>query len=302
MPPVPIYAKSPINAAKASGVSPKTGLPTDDRASDPPAVTTASGSLAAAQPPPPPPARPGAVPSLPQPSGVPQSAIGSGGNPSQLVRPTPTTKTADHGPPPPQPGAVPLPPGSDPPTTTRAYPQQPQQTATSALPAYAPHASTAGSGSSSNTTSATTMPPQIAVPPLTSGPHAYPVSRGTATTTQATQGSGWSSFPQPTGLAYGSAQQQQHNLDHPPGYVQNASAAEVNSSQRTAAQLASVEEATFINNNNQSNRALYGGQGQKRGEGGEEGVWDAAKKFALAAGERLSAAENEVWRRINKGQ
>lgn len=36
--------------------------------------------------------------------------------------------------------------------------------------------------------------------------------------------------------------------------------------------------------------------------GGEEseGIWDAAKKLAWSAGERLSAAETEVWKLINK--
>jgi hypothetical protein len=33
----------------------------------------------------------------------------------------------------------------------------------------------------------------------------------------------------------------------------------------------------------------------------DEGIWSSAKKLAQAAGEKLSAAENEVWRRINKG-
>ena len=32
----------------------------------------------------------------------------------------------------------------------------------------------------------------------------------------------------------------------------------------------------------------------------DDGVWDTAKKWAVAAGEGLAAAENEVWRRINK--
>ncbi|KAM7216497.1 hypothetical protein V8F06_008120 [Rhypophila decipiens] len=35
-------------------------------------------------------------------------------------------------------------------------------------------------------------------------------------------------------------------------------------------------------------------------DSGEEGVWNSAVKWAQVAGEKLSAAENEVWKRINK--
>jgi hypothetical protein len=31
-----------------------------------------------------------------------------------------------------------------------------------------------------------------------------------------------------------------------------------------------------------------------------DGVWQAAKKWASAAGDSLAAAEHEVWKRINK--
>ena len=33
----------------------------------------------------------------------------------------------------------------------------------------------------------------------------------------------------------------------------------------------------------------------------DDGVWGAAKKWAQAAGGSIAAAEDEVWRRINKG-
>lgn len=69
----------------------------------------------------------------------------------------------------------------------------------------------------------------------------------------------------------------ERNLDHPPGYMQNSYAADMNSSQRAAAQASNIYD------------------------GGEDydGVWDVAKKFAKAAGDRLSAVETEVWRRLN---
>lgn len=72
---------------------------------------------------------------------------------------------------------------------------------------------------------------------------------------------------------------------HPPGYHQNANASEFSSSQRAA------------------NLALTGsgnGTGGTAGDEGEEGVWGAARGYLQAAGEKLAAAETEVWRRINK--
>jgi hypothetical protein len=33
----------------------------------------------------------------------------------------------------------------------------------------------------------------------------------------------------------------------------------------------------------------------------DQGMWDAAKKWAQAAGGRLAEAEDEVWKRLNKG-
>ena len=36
------------------------------------------------------------------------------------------------------------------------------------------------------------------------------------------------------------------------------------------------------------------------GDTGEEGMWDTAKKWVQSAGEKISEAEAEVWRRINK--
>jgi hypothetical protein len=45
-----------------------------------------------------------------------------------------------------------------------------------------------------------------------------------------------------------------------------------------------------------------GGMGADGGWSGAQGqnVWDSAKKWASATGEKLAAAENEVWKRINK--
>jgi hypothetical protein len=79
---------------------------------------------------------------------------------------------------------------------------------------------------------------------------------------------------------------------HPPGYVQNVNAADFSSNQRAA------HEASVRSYDGGSLGGTSGGGGGS--EEGDGGVWDTAKKWAYAAGEKLSAAESEVWRRINK--
>ncbi|KAK1765661.1 hypothetical protein QBC33DRAFT_516547 [Phialemonium atrogriseum] len=75
-----------------------------------------------------------------------------------------------------------------------------------------------------------------------------------------------------------------NSLANPPGYQQYVSASEVNGDQR-----AGYDSLGFS------------GRGSTGPDEDEEGVWDSAKKWAQTAGGKLSAAENEVWRRINKG-
>ncbi|KAI1417510.1 hypothetical protein F5Y13DRAFT_151168 [Hypoxylon sp. FL1857] len=107
----------------------------------------------------------------------------------------------------------------------------------------------------------TPYPPQMSIPPPT-GP--YPSQqRGTSTSTQGPIASS------------GSAN---YSLEHPPGYHQNANASELDRYQRSAIQQSESE-------------------GQRDESGG---VWEAAKKWAQQTGEKLAAAENEVWKKINK--
>ncbi|KAI2630794.1 hypothetical protein GGR54DRAFT_584229 [Hypoxylon sp. NC1633] len=68
------------------------------------------------------------------------------------------------------------------------------------------------------------------------------------------------------------------SLAHPPGYHQNSNASELDNYQRSATQQSESE-----------------GQTEDTG-----GVWGAAKKWAQQTGEKLAAAENEVWKKINK--
>ncbi len=88
--------------------------------------------------------------------------------------------------------------------------------------------------------------------------------------------------PYPTSLREGDASA---SYSHPPGYQQDVHASEFSSSQRAAHDAATSRDAGLMSSFGQDDQA---------------GMWDAAKKWAAAAGESLAAAENEVWKRINK--
>ena len=100
------------------------------------------------------------------------------------------------------------------------------------------------------------------------------------------------------------------NLQHPPGYVQNAGA---------SALLDRYQQRSSDGNSGygygyggdgsgqgqgqqQQNQSSFFGGGGGGGGGSGEGsaVWDTAKKWAQATGQKLADAESEVWRRINK--
>ncbi|POR38736.1 Uncharacterized protein TPAR_01054 [Tolypocladium paradoxum] len=124
----------------------------------------------------------------------------------------------------------------------------------------------------------TTMPmaPQMSYqPPVASQP-----IQGRSSTTTAAPAPRMGG-PYPTSLQ----EQNPESYSHPPGYRQNVLASEFNSHQRVAHHASVDEDSRMI---------------PSFGQDGEQGVWDSAKKWAAAAGESLAAAENEVWKRINK--
>jgi hypothetical protein len=79
------------------------------------------------------------------------------------------------------------------------------------------------------------------------------------------------------------------SLEHPPGYYQNVYASEQTSEQRRA------QEA--IN----ASSALRGRESaEKLSAMDSESIWNTARKWTQQAGEKLSEAEAEVWRKFNK--
>ncbi|KAH6606831.1 hypothetical protein Trco_005984 [Trichoderma cornu-damae] len=149
--PVQVYASSPISAAKASGITPRTAPPEEEEPrARPPPSTTALGSPTAY-----PRAQPGAGPSLPVQTGagVPQPFGGH--------KPT-STQDADGSPPPPQPGALPSPPGGKghlppPPKAGESMKQQPAPQTSYPLPATA-YPTRGGSSTSASTAYSPNVP------------------------------------------------------------------------------------------------------------------------------------------------
>ncbi|KAH7329359.1 hypothetical protein B0I35DRAFT_420031 [Stachybotrys elegans] len=144
MAPIPVYTSSPIHASKASGVTPQTA-PARDAADAGPGHSATTTSVPQSTQHAYPPAAPGAVPSLPKPTGI----------ASQFSdpQPTPTRPNEAAGPPPPQPGAVPIPTAARhiPPPPKAGETQRQTQTQTTAMP----------------------MPPQMSYPPPTASYSAY---------------------------------------------------------------------------------------------------------------------------------
>ncbi|GFP52053.1 hypothetical protein ACSS6W_003958 [Trichoderma asperelloides] len=231
--PVQVYTSSPINATKATEITPKTQQPEGEGPhARPPPPTTSLGSPTAY-----PPAQPGARPSLPIQTGAPQ--------PSSTYKPS-STQEANSSPPPPQPGAVPSPPGGN---SHLPPPPKAGETLQQAQPVP--------------------MPPQMSYQLPTT---VHPTQGGSSTSTSTAYSP---SVPHPRLV-----QVSEPDFSHPPGYQQNVNAAEFNRDQREAYNASFNQESYLAHE--------------------AESVWNTAKKWATAAGDSIAAAENEVWKRINK--
>ncbi|KAL6909037.1 hypothetical protein GGI43DRAFT_166539 [Trichoderma evansii] len=231
--PVQVYTTSPINATKATEITPKTQQPEGEGShARPPPPTTSLGSPTAY-----PPAQPGARPSLPIQTGAPQ--------PSSIYQPS-STQEASSSPPPPQPGAVPSPPGG------KSHLLPPPK-----------------AGETLQQAQAVPMPPQMSYQLSAT---AHPTQGGSSTSTSTAYSP---SVPHPRLV-----QTSEPDFSHPPGYQQNINAAEFNRDQREAYNASFNQESYLAHE--------------------AESVWNTAKKWAAAAGDSIAAAENEVWKRINK--
>ncbi|KAK0113157.1 hypothetical protein ONS95_014856 [Cadophora gregata] len=180
------------------------------------------------------------------------------------IRPTPTAKT-DSEPPAPQPGAIPTPfeKSAVPPPPKLGENYHPQQTE-----APAP-------------SSTYSYPPQMAYSPPTT-------TYDPQTSSSSTSAANIPSVPCPVAIPPGESLRR--SLEHPPGYHQNVYTSELTSDQRRAQQ---TEQATNFSGMGTRDTGNAGGYDP-------EGVWNAAKKWAQTAGEKISVAEAEMWKKINK--
>jgi len=257
---IPVYTQSPINPAKASGITPKTAVApvSEDGPTKPsyaPATTTAIPSSTY------PSARPGAVAvsSAPAPTG-------SASQRYSPVHPTPTTKLPEEGPPAPQPGAFPTPDHN----SKGAFPPPPKagehyQLVQQAIPQP--------------------YPPQMAIPPPTNVYGAQPPSSSTTTANTST-------------LTYLAPVQDyeapRRSLEHPPGYLQNPYASNFSADQRRAYDAQEQKSEGSLGgfrSNSPTSKAAFGVD--------PEAVWNTAKKWASSAGQKLQETEEMVWKKVN---
>lgn len=89
-----------------------------------------------------------------------------------------------------------------------------------------------------------------------------------------------------TTIAFGHARHM--SSEHPPGYQQDPTAGELTRYQRAAQEA--LEEEQLARRPSLSEEAA----------GVVDGVWGSVKGVVAAAGEKIAAAEEEVWKRINK--
>jgi hypothetical protein len=275
---IPVYTQSPINAAKADGITPQTAAPAPTPATQRgPNATTATTTAVPSTVAPYPAAQPGA-PAMPAPTAAAQRYV--------PIQPTPTTRTGDEGPAAPQPGAFPtasntmrnnLPP---PPKAGEKFQPPPSQTAT-----QQPY------------------PPQMSIPPPTTIYGAQPPSSSTSSSTAAT-------VSYPVSLPSDSYGAPRRSLEHPPGkwvpldnrhaganirsflgYAQNPYASNFSADQRRAQDAHPMSGTSSYETEKPSTVGAFGVDA--------EGVWNTAKSWASTAGKKLSEAEQEVWKRVN---
>lgn len=123
---------------------------------------------------------------------------------------------------------------------------------------------------------------EMHVPPPTTPYRAQPIASTTSSTTTPL-----SSHTVPFPTSQYEDGRRQSSLEGPPGYSQDPYAADLSAEQRQAIDI--------IDSDGRSSDKASTGMTCSGGD-----AWTTAKNWALKAGEKLSEAETEVWKRINK--
>ncbi|TVY47543.1 hypothetical protein LOCC1_G002565 [Lachnellula occidentalis] len=126
------------------------------------------------------------------------------------------------------------------------------------------------------------LPSQMSIPPPSSAFGGQPPTSSTATANTPS-----SSYPVQIPLTESGGPRR--SLEHPPGYHQNVYASDQTSEQRRAQETINASSATSGRESSENVGAM-----------GSESIWNTAKKWTQQAGEKISEAEAEVWRKINK--
>ncbi|TVY73590.1 hypothetical protein LSUE1_G008478 [Lachnellula suecica] len=259
---IPVYTQSPINtASKASGVTPQTAAPQAESSSAAPNYAPATATSTSTTTSTS--AYPPArpgAPAVPAPTGIAAQRYAP-------LQPTKTTSSEAEGPPAPQAGAAPTPFTRNlPPPPKAGEIFHPEQTPAPRQPNSMPY------------------PPQMGIPPPTTSFGGQPPSSSTYTSNTAS-----SSYPVQIPSTESGAPRR--SIEHPPGYHQNVYASEQTNEQRRA------QEA-----NNASDLAArpYAEKVGAMDSDSSSSLWNTAKTWLGQTGEKLSEAEAEVWRKINK--
>lgn len=76
------------------------------------------------------------------------------------------------------------------------------------------------------------------------------------------------------------------------GYVQNPYASNMSADQRRAQESQNMSDTGNHDNDKSNSTAAFSMD--------PENVWDTAKSWASTAGKKLSEAESEIWKRVNR--
>ncbi|KAM3512943.1 hypothetical protein MY11210_003426 [Beauveria gryllotalpidicola] len=286
MAPVQTFSSSPIVAAKAPTAS-TAHSPTTSKTA--PATATAAPSSSSPSHGQNQPAQPGARPSIPAAtSSASFPPRGATGHAAATPTRAPLPNSDSNSPPAPQPGAAPMPPGA-----AAAAAAAAAASTWSTLPPPPKSGETLGPEHTG-----AGQPPRALLPPAQLS---YPPPPPTAPHTSLRGTSAAIPSPYEVGSSSSSINRAT-DLSHPPGYQQDAHAAEFSSGQRAA------HEAYVAQHSNRLIMGMGLGAGEGGGEGGGAGdaegggttIWNTAKKWAWAAGDTLAAAEGEVWKAVNK--